>query len=156
MNEKQIKARNFLQSYDVTLRQLKSCAQDYARAQSAAHNVTATLGDGFGGSPSSDKMADAAVDCMEIGDSLDGIESPKLYALISQRNEVVRAVAARNALMGDILQCMYIERMTVKETMRYLERDRNHPYATSSIYRLRDRALEAAYREMVARQYGDR
>ena len=62
-------------------------------------------------------------------------------------------VAERNCLHGEILQCLYIEGLSCAECRRWLARDRRHEYAASSIYKLRDRALDRAFDAMVELGY---
>lgn len=148
MNEGQKEAKKFLQSYRVTMAQAQHIVDDYAAAQSVAHSITSVIG-GCGGcwSPSGEKMADAAVEMVSHADSL-MLRRSALTQMCAQRDEVIREVAARNQLLGEVLNLIYVDGMRPCEVQRVLERDRRHPYSQSSIYRLRDRALEKAHEVM--------
>ena len=74
MNEKQRKARAYLRSYRVIVAQAEKCLEDYERAYDRAHKVTATLGECHGGSPSSDKVSEGAVEMLRHADELNRLE----------------------------------------------------------------------------------
>lgn len=145
LNIKAVLASKYLQRYSLLKKAARKAAKDYANAYDDAHRITSCFGnERGGGSPSIDKMADAAVAMLEHSDHIN-VKSGEWNAAYEERQELVFKVADKNHLLGEVLQCVYIDGMTMKELGRYLERDRSHPYARSSLYRLRDKALERAY-----------
>lgn len=149
LNNKQSEAHRFLSSYRVRKKQIDRIADEYADAVASAIRITAST-EGVGGSnpsPSAGKMTDAADRMLAVAERMEA-NAADMAAEWEKRNEVINAVAARNSLCGLILQLRYCEDMTVPEAVRYLERDRRHPYARSSGYRLAERALTMAHAEM--------
>lgn len=148
MMESQRRAKSFLQSYGVLVMQQRRAADEYARAADLANHIGACAGSPGGSGGSSDKVADAAIAMMEAAESIKA-DSLELSRMRSDRDEVVRRVAADNWLWGEVLQLVCVEGMTGSEAARHLARDRRHPYSPSAVYKLRDRALEKAYGHML-------
>lgn len=153
MNEKQRKARAYLRSYRVIVAQAEKCLEDYERAYDRAHKVTATLGECPGGSPSSDKVSEGAVEMLRHADELK-VEHVSLTDSYVKRNAVMLDVAARSPLHGEMLALVYARGMTVSEARRFLERERGCPYSPSGAYMLHYRALEMAHDAMVSMAAG--
>ena len=140
-------AHRCLGKYRLLVSLSRSSVDEYASAQSAAHAITAVLGDDGGGSPSRDKMADAAIRMLEHAEAVER-GTHGLTEAWEERKAVIEAVADRHPLWGDVLDCLYVRGLTVAETGAWLAKDRRHPYERTSLYRLRERALEKAYEEM--------
>jgi hypothetical protein len=140
-------AHRFLGKYRLLVSLSRTTVDEYAEAQSTAHAITSVIGDEGGGSPSRDKMADAAIRMLEHADSVEA-RSRELDEAWGARLKVIEAVAGRHPLWGDVLDCLYVRGMSVSETGAWLAKDRQHPYERTSLYRLRERALEKAYEEI--------
>ncbi|WP_417176656.1 hypothetical protein [Adlercreutzia equolifaciens] len=153
MNERQRLAHQWLRTYQITVHQVDSLVDAYAAAQSRAMAITAAVGEGGGSSsPSEGRFQNAANEMLELSEKL-SVQADELAGQYERQLEVVRAVAERNCLHGEILQCLYIEGLSCAECRRWLARDRRHEYAASSIYKLRDRALDRAFDAMVELGY---
>ncbi|MCI8425668.1 MAG: hypothetical protein HFJ72_08445 [Adlercreutzia sp.] len=153
MNERQRNAHNFLRTYRLAVRQVDDLVDAYAAAQSRALRITAALGEGGGASsPSEGRFQNAANEMMELADRLDA-QAEQLADQFSRQLEVIRAVSERNVLWGEILEMLYVEGLSCAEAQRWLARDRRHEYALSSIYKLRDRALDRAWDAVIELGY---
>lgn len=144
MNPDAIRAKQWMQQYAAIVSAASGTAEAYARAQSTAARITATFGESGGSGPSQDRMQEAALEMLRHAEDLE-VERGRLTEAAAARIEVVRRLAARNALWGEILSMLYLEGMSCQEARRALARDRRHPYERSAVYKLRDRALEKAW-----------
>ena len=140
-------ANRYLGQYRLLVRMHRSSVDEYAEAQSQAHSITSVLGGEGGGSPSRDSMQNAAIRMIELAEAMDAA-TRELEAAWERRNEVILAVGGMHPLWADVLECLYVRGMSVSEMGRWLASDRNHPYERTSLYRLRERALEKAYDAM--------
>lgn len=141
-------ANRYLGKYRLLVRLSRSSIDEYAEAESQAHSITSVIGNEGGGSPSRDAMQNAAIRMIEHAEHLDAA-GDELTRAWEERKRVVLAVAGKHPLWGDVLECLYVRGMTIAELREWLTRDRNHPYERTSVYRLRERALEKAYEAMV-------
>lgn len=141
-------ANKYLGQYRLLVRLSRSSIDEYAAAESQAHSITSIIGkEGGGGSPSRDSMQNAAIRMIEHAEYLDSA-GDALTRAWEERNEVICAVGNKHPLWADVLECLYVRGMSVSEMGRWLASDRNHPYERTSLYRLRERALEKAYEAM--------
>lgn len=148
MKKTAIIAHRYLGKYGLLVRLSRSSIDEYAEAQSQAHSITSVLGGEGGRSPSRDAMQNAAIRMMQHADALDA-GGDDLTRAWEDRNRVILAVSGMHPLWGDVLECLYVRGLSVSEMGKWLAKDRCHPYERTSLYRLRERALEKAYEAMV-------
>lgn len=145
MNERASRAREYLNTYRSNMRLAVRAERDYINASSRAYAITSAIGGDVGGrSHSQEKMADAAAEMVDCADALLSITQARHIAEYQNRNDVIVEVGARNRLLGEVLECVYAEGMTIPEVAKWLADDRRHPYSRTSVYRLHEKALEAA------------
>lgn len=143
MNDNAREARDFLLGYRTRLSAVESAANDYANADTLAHSLTAGYGGTpSGGSPSRDKMADAAASMMDHADAILA-NCDDLTGEYLERTRVIVAVGDVSPLLGDILRMVYVDGKRIGEVQKELSKS-GEPYSRSSIYRLHERALTIA------------